>query len=251
MFAFFLRRIHFLRALLYLVLGLMLLATAGMASAKPTNVTDAEMSLLPRYCPDTMGFKYGDAYSNTSPRASHWVALMGKGFWHMHHYCWAQINLSRSRRAGTPEQMRKALWESVRGDYLYVINNTAADFVMLPEIYSRLGEVELLLAQPKQANEAFAKSRQLKPDYWPAYSHWAEFLMKTGRRSEALKVVASGLAHSPDAKVLLELFRLLGGKPSDIPKPPEKPLAQSNEANEDAPSKTDSQAVSDSERSDK
>ena len=46
--------------------------------------------------------------------------------------------------------------------------------------------------------------------------------MNIGRRPEALKIVGSGLAYSPDAKVLLEQFRLLGGKASNIPKPAEK-----------------------------
>ena len=238
MFAFVPKDTHFPGTLLRLALGMALMAMTGTALAnKPDNITEAEMKLLPRYCPDTMGFNYGDAYYNTSPKAGHWVALMGHGFWAMHHYCWAQINLSRAQKAGTPAPTRKALWESVQGDYLYVLNHTTADFIMLPEIYSRLGEVELLLAQPDRANDAFAKARQLKPDYWPAYSHWAEFLMKIGRRLEALKVVGSGLTYSPNAKVLLEQFRVLGGKTSDIPKLPEKPETQTDAVKQDEPSK--------------
>lgn len=195
-----------------------LILMVNTASAKPDNVTDSEMNLLPKYCPDTMGFNYGDAYSNTSPRASHWVSLMGKSFWAMHHYCWGLINLNRSRKAGVPAGTRKAILESVRGDFLYVIRNSTPDFIMLPELYSKEGEVELLLGKPGDAKEAFAMARKLKPDYWPAYSHWGEFLIQNGQRSEALKIVAMGLAYSPNAKVLQAQFKALGGKPSDIPK---------------------------------
>ncbi len=216
------QNLSFFEKLTRLALGLTLLTMVGSVLAKPDNITDAEMQLLPPYCQDTMGFKYGDAYSNTSPRAGYWVSLMGKGFWAMHHYCWGQINMTRSQKAGIPAQTRKGLRESVRGDYWYVIRNTPPDFIMLPEIYTRIGEVELLLAHPDKANEAFAKARELKPDYWPAYSHWAEFLMKTGKRPDALKIVTAGLEHAPNAKVLLEQFRILGGKPSGIPKPVEK-----------------------------
>ena len=225
--------VSFLEKMTRLALGLTMMAMVGSASAKPDNITEAEMKLLPPYCPDTMGFKYGDAYSNTSPRAGHWVSLMGKGFWAMHHYCWGQITMNRSQKAGVSAQMRKGYWESVRGDYGYVIANVSPDFILLPEIYTRIGEVELLLAHPDKANEAFAKARELKPDYWPAYSHWAEFLITIGKRPDALKIVTAGLKHAPNAKVLREQFRILGGKPSDIPKPIEKPQAVTDSPTED------------------
>lgn len=218
------RRVAFIGTIRPLLLGLALMGLAGTAAAnKPDDITEAEMKLLPAYCVDTMGFNYGDAYYNTSPRAGHWVALMGKTFWAMHHYCWAQINMSRSRRAGISPQLRQALWEGIRGDYGYVLKNATPGFIMLPEIYTRIGEVELLLGHPNKAGEAFGRARRLKPDYWPAYSHWAEFLMKIGRRPEAMKIVISGLENAPGAKVLLEQYRVLGGKAADLPKPLEKP----------------------------
>jgi len=212
------------RRVMMTAVGIVFAASQSDAMAgKPEDITDSEMKLIPQYCPDTMGFGYGDAFYNTSPRAAHWVGLMGKGFWAMHHYCWARINMNRAQRAGVPKQARNGLWESARNDYKYVINHVTSDFVLLPEVYTRLGEAELLLSQPNKAQESFANARKLRPDYWPAYSNWAEFLMNRGKRSEALKVVIAGLEYSPNAKVLLELFKLLGGKPSDIPPPRERP----------------------------
>lgn len=199
--------------------SLSLIFMAGVVEAKPQNITDAEMLLIPRYCPDTMGFNYGDAYHNTSPNANKWVGLMGKGFWAVHHYCWALIDLQRALRHNTPPQIRQGLLESVLSDYRYVVNNVPPDFILLPEILTRIGEVEIRLSHPDVADQAFSRARELKPDYWPAYSHWIEYLIKVGRRSEALKVVRSGLSYSPNAKVLLEQYRLLGGKLADIPKP--------------------------------
>lgn len=218
-----LRSISIFQKWFCLALSLWLMTLSGIATAgKPSGISESEMKLIPPYCPDTMGFKYGDAHSNTSPRAGYWVGLMGGDFWHIHHYCWARINMNRAQKAGVPAQTRKALWEGARGDYLYVIENAQSNFIMLPEVYTRLGEVQLLLGEPSKANEAFSRARAQKPDYWPAYSYWAEFLIKTGHRSEALKIVSSGLAHSPNAGVLLELFKVLGGKPSDIPSPADK-----------------------------
>lgn len=226
----------------HVVVASLLVWTSTVYANKPKNIEEWEMTLIPAYCPDTMGFKYGDAYSNTSPKAHHWVSLMGRDFWHMHHYCWARINLNRATKSGVSPRAKKWLLENVRNDYRYVINNTQKSFIMLPEIYTRLGEVELLLGKPNKANEAFARARNQKPDYWPAYSHWAEYLLKNGQRQEALKVVTAGLAYSPDSKVLLEIFNVLGGKPADIPAPIKKappPPINENETEMSEPPSTE------------
>lgn len=191
-------------------------AAAPVAALKPTNITEGEFALLPKYCADTQGFGYNDAHFNTSPRAAGWVAQMGKSFWDMHHYCWGLINQRRATRVGVPPMLRNGRLEDVLSDYQYVVNKASPGFILLPEIYTRIGEVELLLARPNKANEAFARARKQKPDYWPAYSRWAEFLIRSGKRPEAKELVKSGLEYSPTATVLLEQYRLLGGKPSEI-----------------------------------
>lgn len=189
---------------------------APAASAAPSEITQAEIELLPKYCVDTQGhtFKYG----RNSPRAPHWVSLMGPSFWHMHHYCWALVNIGRARRASTPEMARTSAIEEARGDIMYVINNAEANFILLPEIFSRLGEVELMRGQSGRAEAAFLRARELKPDYWPAYFHWAEFLRKSGKRAEALKLVTSGLEQAPEALPLQKLYLVLGGVASQMPK---------------------------------
>jgi len=233
--------------LLRLALSLTVVMMPGIVSANPRNITDAEMQLLPRYCPYTATFKHG----GNSSGAKHWRSLMGESFSAMHHYCWALNTMSRAGKAGVSASDRQGAWESARGDIGYVIDNSTPDFILLPEIYTRLGDVQLLLKKPNEANIAFAKARELKPDYWPAYSHWAEFLINIGRRPEASKIVASGLAYSPDAKVLLEQFRLLGGKPSNIPKPAKKPQGITESMEDSTPSIPPDSIAPESERSEK
>lgn len=189
-----------------------LMCLAGVAVAgKPEDVTESEMKLIPEYCPFTMSFNQADAYGKTSPGGQHWVSLMGSGFKHMHHYCWGQINLMRARRSGMSSQSRWGLLTKVQADFKYVLRNTPSDFILRPEIYTRLGDVELLLKNIKGANAAFANARELKPDYWPAYSHWAEYLIRSGKRSEAKKLIQTGLKYSPTSQVLRKQYRLVGG----------------------------------------
>lgn len=185
-------------------------------ASRPDEVTDTELALLPRYCPDTQGFKYGDASYNTSPNAAKWVAMMGKGFWHIHHHCWALIKLRRADRLTTPTVQKRGLRESALADFWYVVKNTPTDFVLLPEIFTWIGRTELLLERPMNAADAFIKAQTSKPDYWPAYSHWAEALFAKGAKADAMKVVKDGLQYSPNSKPLLELFAQLGGKPEDM-----------------------------------
>lgn len=194
-----------------------MMCVAGQAFAT-FPATDAERAVLPVYCKDTMGFAgYGDQYSNASPLAKAWVAKMGQTFWAMHHYCVGLVKRNRGLRAGVPPAERKYLMESAISEYYYVLNNLKdPDFILLPEIYTRIGEAQLVISNPGAADKAFSRARAIKPDYWPAYSRWAEYLMQSGRQADAKQVVKTGLEHAPGARMLSEQYRLLGGKPSEI-----------------------------------
>jgi hypothetical protein len=74
-----------------LIATLLVAILAATASAQhPENITDGELALVPTFCRDAGGIRYGQAHdANRSPRAAYWVSLMGDGFWAMHHYCWA------------------------------------------------------------------------------------------------------------------------------------------------------------------
>lgn len=217
-----------------LMLSWGLVSVATCALAEPENLTREEGALLPRYCLDTVPWAQPGFPEGPSPAARRWVAVMGHGFWAIHHYCWGLANRQRALRSSTPPQTRKfLLGTSVPSDFKYVIRNTSKTFILLPEVYTALGEVELQAARPNDANNSFAQARALKPDYWPAYSYWAEFLIKSGRRGEAKELVKSGLEYSPNSKTLQEQYRLLGGKPSDII-PKVKDLPQPDGAEETA-----------------
>ena len=198
-----------------------LLAFSATALAQPDNITQAEIAMLPVYCPDTQTFgqggrRWGDQPYNWSPNAPKWVDMMGKGFFAMHHYCWTLIRLRRAERPGTPPVIQQGHREAALGDISFVIQNTPPDFIMLPEIYTKRGEVLLLLKRDPEANEAFATARSLKPDYWPAYFHWAEYLRQRGQKAKAKSLVEEGLSYSPGAKPLEQLLVTLGGNPAKV-----------------------------------
>jgi len=194
----------------------LLLAQGSEALAQPADITQTEMSLLPQYCADAQTFNgWGQSEYNRSPNAPKWLALMGNGFWTMHHYCWALIRLGRIK-SNTPPVIQTGHREAALGDLYFVVKNTPPDFIMLPEIYTKIGEVDLALRRITDASEAFARARDLKPDYWPAYSHWAEYLMLTGQKAKAREVLEAGLANAPSNATLQSMYRELGGNPGTV-----------------------------------
>ena len=216
--------------------ALLLASLAGAACAQSLkDVTDGELALLPPFCYDVYGMRYGDKITNRSPRASHWESLMGQSFWTMHHYCWAKINQRRILAPGTDPKFRMGLLGGVVGDLGFVINNSPPDFIMLPEVYSALGEVELLRKNPAAANGHFNTARKLKPSYPPPYQLWSEYLLTTGKKEEAKALLKAGLEHNSTAVSLQVMYKKLGGDPKTVVPvdPPAAPAPAASQSSTD------------------
>ncbi|WP_144290105.1 hypothetical protein [Ideonella sp. A 288] len=194
----------------------MLCATSQWCIGAPENITDGELALLPPYCQDVQAIRYGNASYNPSPRAPHWVSVMGEAFWALHHYCWGLIHVRRSQAPGVAPVARAGMLTSAVNDYFYVIQNAPRNFVLAPEIFLRIGEARLMLGQLGGAQEAFRTARELKPDYWPAYTRWIDVLVKNHQKAEAKVLAAEGLRFAPGSKELVDRFRKLGGDPTTI-----------------------------------
>lgn len=179
-------------------------------AAAPKDITQKEVELLPSYCPYTQSFKFGIKYGmDNHPLATRWSNTIGPGFMHLHHYCWALIEMHRASKATTPDETKRALRISAIDNLWYVVNNSPNDLVLLPEIYTWIGKAEISIGRPEQAHIAFEKSRNIKPDYWPAYYHWGEYLLSKNKLSEAITITQKGLRKSPDSKPLQELLKTL------------------------------------------
>jgi tetratricopeptide (TPR) repeat protein len=206
-------------------LGLLLAATSLPALAQQlirdeirnrSGYTQGQWALLPEWCIDSQDGPYGSpegaAWLNKSPRAPHWVTLMGHDFWAMHHYCRGlrQELLLNSLGAVTPRE-RAAMIENALDEYRYIFRNTKPTMPLLPEVYLKAGEMHLLRNDLPAAQQHFEMARQLKKDYWPAYTRWVDVLIGLKQTDRARELVAEGLAHMPGEPNLLERQRKLGG----------------------------------------
>jgi tetratricopeptide (TPR) repeat protein len=191
---------------------------------EPNGFTWGELSLLPAYCKDTQGVLYQvQGNGQDSPRAPYWVSLMGQDFWHMHHYCYGQVAILRASQPQMTPVDRKRLYTRAVNEYGYVIRNSSPTTALMPEVFYKLGEAHLLLENVGAAQQAFARSRDLKPDYWPAYTKWADVLAGIKQYDQALALVREGLRHAPDAVELRKReaqYTSAGGRATAVKKAP-------------------------------
>jgi tetratricopeptide (TPR) repeat protein len=169
---------------------------------RPNVYTKGEFALLPEWCIDSQDGPYGSPeggdYLNRSPRAREWVSKMGTDFWHMHHYCRGLRNLMKLQTTNVALRTKTMLLQSTVGEFMYVINNCGPTMPLLPEVYLKLGEVYVMQQDLPAAQQAFQKSRELRPDYWPAYDRWAAVLIDLKEWKRARELLDEGLRESPN-----------------------------------------------------
>lgn len=199
-------------------------AVAQRTANNPIDMSLDALGALPEFCADAQFGKSGyyDP-ANYTPAQKRWVALMGGGFHHIHHYCWALDNAKKARDPLTSPQERGGLYNGAIKECLYVLNQAPRDFVLLPEIYLRMGQFALGREDIVSALEYFEKSYRTKPDYWPAYIEIAKTNLSFGRRQEAEAALKAGLAVSPDEPNLKQaLAQLKATPPARAKKPASK-----------------------------
>lgn len=172
------------------------------SNIRAKEFTQGELALLPVWCIDTQAGPYGSPEGgsglNRSPKAGQWVGAMGTDFWHMHHYCWGLRDMRRMEGAGVTQADRVFLQGRAISEFSYVINNCATTMPLLPEVFLKIGEVYLMQGNLPAAQDAFERSRALKPDYWPAYDRWIGVLVGLKRYDTARALAEEGLKHSPN-----------------------------------------------------
>ena len=162
------------------------------------DMTQAEYDLLPPYC---RGQEHV-ANQYFKPDGGKWKNILGIDYYHFHHYCWGLVNLGKAYKSGISSEVRKGLLKTSIGDIMYSIDRSSSDFVLLPEMYTRIGQALLGLGEERQAETAFKRAWQANPEYWPPYVWWAQHLLRQGKTREALAIAEDGKKNAPDSKAL-------------------------------------------------
>lgn len=195
--------LRLLRVLSAACLALALWMPGTPAHGEPQNITRGEVARLPEFCTDALNPGTGTRDS-PSERQRRWVLVMGIGYWASHHYCWAMINATRASYGGASKAERHHLLHSAIADINYVIQNSQPKFVLLPELYTRIGDYQVQMERPVDAMESYQMAREAKPDYWPAYLRMARVQEGLGQLARAVETLNEGLRATPDQPELLK-----------------------------------------------
>ena len=163
--------------------------------------TPGELARLPEYCQ----FQHGMPGRDTA-RGRYYVSALGKALDDIHHYCRGLRDITFAQTYVLPPIHKQALLDRAVQEVMYMIKTNPDTMILMPEIHYRYGDLMLQLGRAPEAQAAFEKSRLLKPDYWPAYTRWADFLINSKQIEQARAVVEEGLKHAPDSPELQQRF---------------------------------------------
>lgn len=211
---------RFLRSCLLSFLTAGISSLSAQTDAGRPAYGDADWALLPAWCVDTQDGPFGSpSFSgvgsvgqNKSPRSERWTGLFGADFWHMHHYCRGLYAERRALRPAIPAPERVEALNRALGEYFYVINNCRPTMPLMPEVHYRAGVLYLRKGDRALAGDAFASSRRIKPDYWPAYVRWADELIALRLFDQADTLIREGLGAMPDGTELLQAQQRLAAR---------------------------------------
>jgi tetratricopeptide (TPR) repeat protein len=179
--------------------------------------TAGQWALLPEWCRYTQD--NAEAWRanipwHAVPEAQKWIALLGPDMQHLHHYCRGmRAELLLTSIPDLNPRERLTLNERIVDEMQYIISTCQPTMRLMPEVLIKKGDAHLRMGQLPLASEAFEQSRRLKPDYWPAYTRWADVLISLKQFDRARALIEEGLANAPGEPQLLERLRLAGGTP--------------------------------------
>lgn len=156
------------------------------------SFTPGELAMLPPYCKNMQGFPGYDG-----PAGNRWRSMIGSDFQHIHHYCRGLRDLYYIKFGLPNPTQRTFLWQRAISEYDYMIKNSSRTMPLLPEILLRRGEALVVLGRLPEAEESFRSARNLKPDYLPPYTAWADQLIRLKLFERAQELLLEGLQNAP------------------------------------------------------
>jgi tetratricopeptide (TPR) repeat protein len=178
-------------------------ALAGANAGAESTYDPKLLALLPPYCKYTQLYRDKVAGADDATQIQHWINTMGlRNYLHMHHFCWGLENTNRALYfSGSKLERDRELAASV-GEFDYVIDRVAPDFVLLPEILARRGENLLRLGNGPRGLLDLTRAIELKPDHWPPYAALSDYYKSLGDFGSAREWAEKGLAAAPGTKAL-------------------------------------------------
>jgi tetratricopeptide (TPR) repeat protein len=197
---------------------------SGIAAADQVE-NQMELALLPAFCRGTQQIR---AISHDPKPIEEYLAIYGKPYYHLHHYCWA---LNSENKAGhiSDRLFRESKLTYALSDIQYSLDRSEPGFVFLPEMYNSQARILFTLHRDPEAVAALNKAIAAKPDYVPAYLRLSDYFVDKGNKAEAIKILEQGIDNTEKANALIKRLAKLGKTYEGVPgnkRPKEYPSAE-------------------------
>ena len=169
---------------------------SGAYAVQAWTPSEQEQKLLPRYCQDKFGAK------KDRSKAIKWSRKFGGAWQHLHHYCAGLNFINRANRSWDDKENKKFNLNRARTNFEYMVNHTDKSFVLLTDVYYRLGEVYKMRNNFSEASKQYSKSIELNPKYVKPYRGLSDIYIKSGQFDKAIEILEAGLKKKPKSKSL-------------------------------------------------
>lgn len=161
-----------------------------------------EIAMLPGYCTYTQGFRRAVPGGDNPTTIREWEGVFGPTFIHMHHYCLGLMKTNRATLLSRDPITRRFYLNDAITEYDYVITRAPADFVLMPEMYTKKAQNLVLLGQGPAGVAEYLRAIDAKNDYWPPYAYLSDYYVDIGDKKKATEILNEGLARVPNATAL-------------------------------------------------
>lgn len=177
------------------IIWLLAMSTVMAQGIKPERPSDTEVGLLPPFCKT----KFDNGLNRSHPDVRRWMNILGPEYEHIHHYC---FGLNFYYRAGVGDNNKDYYLRRAMDNYNYLIEHSRPDFILLPEVYVKRGQVYRSMGDTARAIQDFRKARDMKPDYLKPYAVIGDTYLQMGEKEKAREAWEQGLKVSPQSKAL-------------------------------------------------
>jgi tetratricopeptide (TPR) repeat protein len=196
-----------------LSLPAVLLYSAESSAWNDGSPTLQELRMLPPYCQAQMhtDSQHVMQKSEQQKRNEHrrWQSILGDGYGHVHHYCWALNFINRYYRDFSAKDREGYLSAAIK-NFDYTITRVPNTFPLLPEMLTARGKTFAMMNRPGEAFKDLQRALQIKPKYEKAYVILADLYEKAGQQDAAKEVLQLGLRYVPNSKMLLKRSKAIG-----------------------------------------
>jgi len=161
-----------------------------------------ELAMLPKWCYHTQLIRVHAPGGMNKVEIDRWQAVFGDTFQHMHHYCWAMMKSNRGNLLARDPKVRQFFLNDALGEFDYVIERAAPDFLLMPEILTKKADNLIKLSRGEEAVLMLERAASLKPDYWPPYARLGDYYREIGQSTKAREALEAGLKAAPGTPAL-------------------------------------------------